>query len=225
MNDSQRRRHERGLRVRDFTETIKDSFTSKSKGAQSIAHVGQLVEQLIALDAAHATNKRAARAGTSGKNDTRDELRAMLRRISRTARAAGLDDPALKDRFRLPSSNPNTQTLIGTARSFLAEATPLKSRLADYGLASDFLDTLGAKIEAFETFASRQNTGASERKANSAAIDAALDDLDAEIARLDAIVTNQFAGDAARLAAWESARRVEHAPHRTKGAPPPAPEA
>lgn len=218
MNDTQRRRHERGLRVRDFTETVKDSFAANSKSTQAIARVGQLVEQLIALDAAHATNKRAALAGTSGKKDTREELHSMLKRLSRTANAVGMDDPAVKDRFRLPTSNPNAQTLIGTARSFLAEATPLKTRLAEYGLSGDFLNTLGAKIEAFETYASQQNTGASERKANSAAIDAALDELDAEIARLDAIVTNQFADDAARLAAWQSARRVEQAPRKTKNA-------
>jgi len=224
MNDTQRRRHERGLRVRDFVETVKDSFTAGSKGAQSIAHVEQLVEQLTTLDASHATNRRAALAGTSGKSDTREELRAMLRRISKTARAIGMDDPALKDRFRLPDTNPNSQTLLGTARSILAEATPLKARFIEYGHTDDFLDTLGEKISAFESFATQQNTGVSARKADSAAIDSALDAVDEEIARLDAIIRNKFADDAARLAAWESARRVEHAPRKNKttGTPPPA---
>jgi hypothetical protein len=216
MNDRQRRRHERGLRVRDFAETVKDSFTAKSKGAESIARVRQLVENLSALDASHATNKRAAMAGTSGKNETREELRAMLSRISRTARAIGMDDPALRERFRLPATNPNSQALVGMARSFLAEATPLNARFVEYGLGSDFLDSLGGKIEAFESFASQQNTGASARKADSTAIDAALDELDAETARLDAILRNKFADDSARLAAWESARRLERAPRKGK---------
>jgi hypothetical protein len=225
MNDTQRRRHERGLRVRDFTQTIKDSFPAQSKGAESIARVGQLVDQLSALDAAHTTNKRAAREGTSGKNDVREQLRAMLKRINHTAHAAGMDDPALKNSFRLPDSNPNSQMLLGTARSFHTEAAPLKSRLVEYGLNNDFLDALGAKINDFERFASQQNTGVSARKANSAAIAAALDSLDEEITRLDAIVSNKFADDPAHLAAWESARRLERAPRKSKdtnGTPPAA---
>jgi hypothetical protein len=224
MNDTQRRRHERGLRVRDFTQTVTGSFPAQSKGAQSIARIDHLVDQLSALDASHATNKRAAREGTSGKNDVRTQLHAMLKRISHTAHAAGMDDPALKNSFRLPDANPNSQTILGTARSFLAEAAPLKPRFVEYGLDSGFLDALSAKINAFESFASQQNTGASARKANSIAIDAALDSLDAEIARLDAIVGNKFADDPAQLAAWQSARRVERAPRKTKsgdaGTPP-----
>jgi hypothetical protein len=176
-----------------------------------------LVDQLSALDASHASNKRAAREGTSGKSDAREQLRAMLKRISHTSHAAGLDDPALRDHFRLPVANPNSQALLSTARSFLAEAAPLKSRFVEYGLDSGFLDALGAQITAFESFASQQNTGTSARKANSAAIDAALDSLDAEIARLDAIIGNKFADDPAQLAAWQSARRLERAPRKTKG--------
>lgn len=216
MNDTQRRRHERGLRVRDFAETVKDSFPSNSKGAESIARVEQLVEQLTALDASHATNKRAAQAGTSGKKEAREELRRMLSRISKTGRAIGMDDTSLKNRFRLPDTNPNSQTLLGTARSILAEATPLKSRFVEYGHSADFLDTLGEKISRFESFATQQNTGASARKADSAAIDSALDSLDTEITRLDAIVRNKYADDPAQLAAWESARRVERAPRKAK---------
>jgi predicted RNase H-like HicB family nuclease len=223
MNDTQRRRYERGLRVRDFAETVKDSFPAKSKGAQSISRVGQLLENLSAPDASHATNRRAAQAGTSGKKEAREQLRAMLSRLNRTARAAGLDDPSLKERFRLPATNPNSQALLATARSFHEEATTSKSRLADFGLTDDFLDALNKKIEDFEGCAAQQNTGESERKAAKAAIDAALDDLDAEITRLDAIISNTLADDPPHLAAWESAKRLEQAPRKAGKSPTPAP--
>ncbi len=223
MNDTQRRRYERGLRVRDFAETVKDSFPAKSKGAQSIARVGQLLDNIASLDASHATNHRAALAGTSGKKQTRDQLRALISRLSRTVRAASLDDPSLKERFRLPSNNPNSQTLLATARSFLEEATKIKAQLADFGLTDDTLDDLGKKIEEFEGYAAQQNTSASERKAAKASIDSALDELDAEITRLDAIVSNTLAEDTPHLAAWESARRLEQAPKKAEKSPTPAP--
>jgi hypothetical protein len=218
MNDRQRRRQERAERVRDFAETVKTEFASGSRGAQSVARLSELVGRVAALDASHATNTRESRAGTTGKNEARDDLREMLSRISRTARAIALDDPSLKDKFRLPPGNPNSQALLSTARSFQTEATPLKARFVEYGLDEDFPAALASKIESFEQSANRQRTGASARKGDSAAIGAALDEVDAEIARLDAIVRNRFADGPARLAAWESARRTERAPRKSRDA-------
>jgi hypothetical protein len=216
MNDRQRRRYERGLRARDYAATVKDSFAARSKGATSVARIAQLIDNLSALDVSHATNRRVALAGTSSKQGARAQLRAMLSRLNRTARVIGADDPELKDRFRLADGNPNAQELLSTARSFLAEAAPHKARFVEYGLADDFLDTLEAQIAAFENSATQQNTGASARKANHAAIESALESLDAEVERLDAILRNTFTDDASRLAAWESARRIERTPRKTK---------
>jgi hypothetical protein len=224
MNDRQRRRSERGLRARDYAATVKDSFAARSKGAASIAQIAQLIDNLSTLDASHTTNSRVALAGTSSKRGAREQLRAMLSRLNRTARVVGADDPELKERFRLAEGNPNAQELLSNARSFLADAAPHKARFVEYGLADDFLDTLEAQIAAFEHSATQQNTGASARKANNAAIESALDALDAEVERLDAILRNTFADDPTRLAAWESARRMERTPRKTKatGADKPA---
>lgn len=225
MNDRQRRRQERAERVRDFAATLNTEFTDGSKGAQSVARMNELVERVTTLEASHATNAREARAGTTGKTEARDGLRKLLSRISETARVIATDDPSLKDKFRLPAGNPNSRSLLSTARSIQTEVVPHKARFVEYGLAADFLDKLGEKIDTFEQSANRQHTGTSARKGDSAAINAALDAVDEEIARLDAIIRNKFADDAARLAAWESARRIEHAPQKSKGAngtPPPA---
>ena len=218
MNDEQRRRFERGARMRDFAETVKSSFPAGSRGARSAAHIAELVERVASLDAARATNIRAAREGTSGKNETRERLREWLSQISRTARAISLDDDALKNRFRLPGGNPNAQTLVSAARSFLAEAAPLKTQFVEYGMPSDFVEALTALIADFEGHATRQHTGVSARAATGAAIDAALDELDDEVARFDVIARNRFAKDPGSLAALQSARRFERAPRR-RGAP------
>jgi glutathione S-transferase len=80
----------------------------------------------------------------------------------------------------------------------------------------DFLEDLEAKIDNFEGHAEQQNTGKSARVADRAAIAAALDELDAEIARFDAMVRNKFVGDQATLAAWEVARHTERDPQKRK---------
>lgn len=222
MNDNQRRRYERGVRVRDFAQTVKRSFPADSKGAQSIALVEELVGRLAALDASRATHTRVAREGTSGKGEARKALRALLNQISRTARAISMDDPAFRDRFRLPAGSLNAQTLLSVSRSFLAEVTPLRALFTEYGMSDDFLETLAAKIADFERHDARQHMGSSARVAEGTAIDAALDALDEEIARFDIITRNRFAGDAATLAALRSARRVEQAPRAREVAETPA---
>ena len=216
MNDRQRRRQERVAQVRDFTTTVKISFPAGSKGAASIERINQLVERVAALAASYETNRRVVRTGTDGKSEAREALRALLSAIGRTARAIGMDNPDVRGKFRLPDNNPNNQTLVSTARSFLAEATPLKAQFIEYGMSADFLDVLDAKIKEFESHAEQQHTGQSSRVADRAAIDAALDEADAEIARFDAIVRNKFANDPATLAAWETARHTERVPQKRK---------
>lgn len=221
MNSRQRRRHERGARVRDFAETVKSSFPAGSKGAASAARVAELVGRVAELDASRTGNVRAAHEGASGKSEANAALRALLSQISRTARAISIEDSTLKDKFQLPGDTPNMQLVVSTARSFLAEAGPLKARFVEYGMGSDFLERLGALIADFESHAARRNTGASQRASDGAAIDSTLDELDEEITRFDAIAQNTFATDPAALAALRAARRLERAPRRA-GATTPA---
>lgn len=224
MNDTQRRRYERAVRVNDFVESLKGELPAAGKAAQSAASVKTLVGRVAALDASQSTNAREKRAGTEGKAAARTALRELLGRIGRTASAIGRDDPSLKGAFRLPATNPNEQTLLGTARSFRAAAEPLKARFVEYGMAADFLDALDRRIGEFESFGERQRAGTSGRTGDRAATDSALEELEAEIARLDAYVRNAFAADAARLAGWRQASRLERAPRRPKPAAAPTPE-
>src|ERR671933_44625 len=128
MNDRNRKRLRRGESVRDFTSNLPLPLTQGGKGAEIVARINQLVQRINALDAASATNARTLRAVVDAKKEARKELREFLRTISRTARAVGLDDPAFKEKFRLPVGSVSDQMLLSTARSFVSEATPLKER-------------------------------------------------------------------------------------------------
>ena len=204
------------MRVRDYAATINPPFPNNSRGAQTIAEINQLVAQVATRDADLTTNKRAVRTGASGKAEVRTDLHAMLRAIRRTAKAIGLDDPDLKNKFRLPTGALSQQALISTARSFQTEATPRKAQFIEYGMRADFLDALAAKINEFDAHANEQHTSTSTRAANLAAIAEALDEVDVAIARLDAILRNQFADDPATLAAWEVARHLERPQRKRK---------
>lgn len=216
MNDTQRRRYERAVRVSEFVESLKGELPAAGRAAQSAASVKALIGRVAALDASQSTNAREKQAGTEGKAAARQALRELLGRIGRTARAIGRDDPALKGNFRLPATNPNEQTLLGTARSFRAAAEPFKARFVEYGMAADFLDALDRRVGEIESFGERQRAGTSGRAGDLAATESALEELDAEVARLDAYVRNAFAADAARLESWRQAARLERAPRRPK---------
>lgn len=151
------------MSVRDFASNMTLVFTAGSKGAEVVASIAQLVERVNALTASSATNTRTLRAVADAKNDARRELREAVRAISRTARAIGLDDPALKDKFRLPVGNLSDQSLLSTARSFATEAAPVSERFVAYGMGADFADALGQKIAAFEGQASAHHASRNAR--------------------------------------------------------------
>jgi hypothetical protein len=226
MNDNQRRRDERLIRVRDFGQTRIASFPADSRGGLALAAIDTIIEEIDTLDASRSGSVGGARAGTLSRRDARERLRAQVSAISKTAKAIGLDFPEVKNRFPLPRTNVNDSTLLSTARSFAAEAQPLKTRFIEYDLPADFLDKLNAAIDDFEEAINQQNTSADSSTQTRTAIDAALARAEQELERFDTAVRNKFAGDEATLAAWERARRLERAP-RSSGnntqTPPPTP--
>lgn len=224
MNDKQRRRFERLLRGSDFGTAHAESFPADNKSGKALANLQTIITEIENLDASRNTGASHARQGTSIKGETRAFLHEQLAIIKRTAKVIGLDLPEVKNKFRLPSGNINDQTLLSIARSFHAEATPLKDKFIEYDLPADFLDALNRGISDFEKAINQQNTGAGARTAALHAIEAALVRGETEMERLDAAVRNKFRTDPATLAAWESAKRLERAP-RSKNAPSPAPPA
>jgi hypothetical protein len=216
MNDRNRKRLRRGESVRDLMSKLASFFPEGSKGAETITRINQLVERVHALDASSTSNARALRTALDGKGKARKELHDLLRAMSRTSRAAGIDDPAFREKFRLPAGSMSDQALLSTARSFVTEAAAVKDRFVAYGMSADFPDVLGEKITALEGHASLHHTSKGARASDNASVAAALDELDREVERLDAIMRNTFASDPSTLTAWEMARHLERIPKKRK---------
>jgi hypothetical protein len=222
MNDKQRRRVERLVRSRDVAAS-QGIFQSTSAGGKAIAGLTARLAEIDNLEAQRSTSLRASQQGTSNRSAARKALREWLATISDTAATIALDFPEFKDRFLRPRTNINDQNLLGTARSFITEATPLKARFIEYDLPADFLETFTAVVENFEQAINQQNLGKGGHRANSVAIDAALDFAEQDLERLNTVMRNKFGDNPATLAAWESARRLQRAPQKQKPPTPPTP--
>ncbi|HEV2880659.1 MAG TPA: hypothetical protein VGX24_05070 [Pyrinomonadaceae bacterium] len=213
MKDSDTRRYEAFLRVRDFGATHAAQFPPDSFGAEQLDALDAVIAGLDKHASTQVSGLSTAQQGVTSKAAARDELRRDMEAISRTARSMAFDTPGLEDRFRLPRM-PKDQELLNAARAFAAAAQPLAAEFARRGLPADFLADLASDIESFEQAINRKTEGRAAHVAATAAIDNLIEDGMKRLRQLDTVVRNIFADDPATLAAWISASHVERAPRR-----------
>jgi hypothetical protein len=224
MKDTERRRYETFLRVREFVTSRAAQFPPNTLAGELLTHLNSEINEMETHATAQSSGRSATLQSSTSKAASRDELRSDLDAISRTARAMALSTPGLEDKFRAPRKTPD-QDLLATARAFAADALPLKTEFTRRGLPDDFLDDLNSDIEEFEQAINQKIQKRESQVAATAAIDAALE-RGLNVAReLDAIMRNQFANDPASLAAWLSASHTERAPRSAAATPSPAPPA
>lgn len=225
MNDTERRKYEMFLRVREFGTRRAVEFPANSLGRELLDRLDTVVAEFDAHTSAQTSQRGAAQEGTASKAAARDELRRDLEAISRTARAMALATPGLENKFRAPRSV-SDQALLSAARAFAADALPLKAEFTRRGLPEDFLEDLSADIEAFEQAITQTIQKREAQVAATAAIDESIERGVNAVRELDVIVRNKFAADPATLAAWLSASHTQRTPRRSpadSNAPPPAP--
>jgi hypothetical protein len=222
VNDTENRKHSRYVRVRGFGEGHANDFTPTSLGKQLFAALGVIITEIDGYAASEVSGIGDAREGTETRRQAREELRADLEAIARTARAMASDVPGLEDKFRLPR-NTNDQHLLAAARAFATDAVPLKAQVIAHELPTDFLEDLNADIAALEAAIANQASGRGSHVSARAAIDDAIERADEVVRKLDAIVKNKYANNPSVLAEWLSASHTERAPRRRKTAPPPPP--
>ncbi|HEV7906294.1 MAG TPA: hypothetical protein VGO96_20810 [Pyrinomonadaceae bacterium] len=221
MKDSDTRRYEAFLRVREFGTSHAAQFPPNSFGAEKFSALGEVIKGLDEHATTQVSGRSTARQGVTGKAAARDELRRDLEAITRTARSMAFDTPGLDDKFRLPRE-PKDQELLSAARAFAVAAQPLAAEFTRRGLPANFLADLASDIESFEQAISRKTVGRAAHVAATAAIDDLIEDGMKHLRQLDTVVRNIFADDPATLAGWTSASHVERAPRTKQPLPPPA---
>lgn len=112
--------------------------------------------------------------------------------------------------------------MINHARGFIESATPVAAEFVSRGLAASFPTDLQAAIDGVEAAESHQSIALANKTSATANLRAALKQEDEIVRELRAIVRNVFRQDPGKLAAWESASRVEKAPKKAKKESTPA---
>lgn len=225
MNSSEMRRFDMFTRARDFGLTHASMFPAASLGGQLIAEINTVIEALNTQAVAQSSGLSAAQQSTGGKAAVRDALHAEMEMMTRTARVMAIDTPGLDDKFRLPRSKAE-QVWLTSARTFHADALPLKDDFIAHEMPADFLETLDALITDYEQALASGHQSTEKHVAASAAIDKGIERGMTAARKLDSIVRNKFHNDPATLAAWASARHIERVPHKPKKPttpPPPSP--
>lgn len=211
MNEKQRRLSERGSRVGVFMSANAADFPAGTKGGDVAASLKAELANLSTLDVTKATGASARRQSSVGRRDFRESLRAQVAAVCATAEVIALDHAEVKGSFPRTRADKSDSTLIAVARSFAESAAPLRSLFVEYNMPADFMDSLKSDADALERHISLQSEGAGARVDANASITETLKRVDELIERLDVVVRNKYRTDPAKLAAWESARRLERA--------------
>lgn len=212
MNDKQRRRNERGQRVDVYMDAQTEDFPANGKGGVQAARLKELLAQAVTLDVERAANARKRQQGTEGRDGARTALRRMVKTVWDTHKTIARDLPNTKGLFESPSKIKNDQSLVTAARTYADTAAPLAGLFTEYDLPPTFFADLRSKADLFETYTTLQNAGVGAGVDTGAALEETLRQMDEVVERLDTLVTNKYHDNPAKLAAWESARRVERSP-------------
>ena len=210
MTDTERRRYEMFLRVREFMAGRATQFPQTTLAGELAERLTNMIEAIDTQTARQSSGRSGTRESSTSKAAARDELRRDLDAISRTARVMAQTISGLEDKFRAPRSV-SDQALLSTARAFATDALPLAAEFIRRGLPENFLDDLNADIAKLEQAVNQKIQKRESQVTATAAIDSALENGLDIVRELDAIMRNSFANNAASLAARLSASQTERA--------------
>lgn len=208
MTSTERRAYETFVRVDGFGESQSESFPAGSRGRELFAELKEVIAELSGHAEAQVSQRSAAAQGTAQRDAARKALRASVEAISRTARALAFSSPGVDKLFSLPRGN-NDRALLTRARSFLADAAPLKADFIRNELPADFLEKLTAQVQSFEQNIAVQNRSRGARVTATSAIKTAVARGLVVMRQLEVVVRNKFDAEPPTLAAWESASHTE----------------
>jgi len=218
MRDSEIRQSEAIARMNSFGVENAQDFAASSLGGRKFADLKALTEEIDRLGAQQSEGHGASQTGTEAKRAARNALRAAMRAISDTSEAMESTHPGISDTFRMPKNN-SDEALLNAARAFVSSATPLKDEFIQYEMPATFIEDLVRLIADFESASGSRQLNTRKRVSATAALKDALERGMQLKRELDPIVRNKYRGNAAKLAAWESASHVERAPKRAAARP------
>jgi hypothetical protein len=224
LNDKQRRIIERGARSAAFGAANAADFPADSKGAELFASLNAALANFDTLQIVKATSISTRQQGTAGRHDVRESLRAQVLAVSNTTKVIATEHSEVRGRFQYARKDHSDRTLIATARSFARAVPPFKALFIQYELPQNFIESLEADADVLEQQIALQNEGSGARVTTNASIEQGLEGVDECVGKLDVVVRNKYRNDPAKLAAWESAHRLERAARKRSNGTPQTPQ-
>jgi hypothetical protein len=217
MNERQTKQYEMLARVRLFASTHAPEFLEGTLATELISKIRQTVERLSDHSIAKTAGTRTAREGTASRLAARDELRADLNTIRRTARVMSSTIPNAAETFRI-SKTGRDRALLDQAKVIAKAAAPHRAEFARRALSDAFFEKLDADIAALEAALALQRRGRDARVEATAAIEGVLGEALGAVRELDSIIRNTYPDGSPLVTAWASASRVARSGRGGNGA-------
>jgi hypothetical protein len=219
MIDKERFCYDSCLRMKQFGIDSSADFPASTKGGINFIALSQVIIDAETAGASQVGGTNVAKLSHASKGTARENLHEILSYLARTARPMAYEFAGIDDKFRLPS-NRNDQSMLATARSFLAEAAAHEDDFKAYEMPKLFMADLQEAVTAFENSLNEANSAVGTRVSATANM--------GEIIRrgmiirrvLDGIIKNKYRDNPGKLAAWATASHIER-PAKKKVPPTP----
>jgi hypothetical protein len=193
------------VRVLVFRETIRDLIVKDSRLDQCFKKVETTRNKIAAQSTLQTAGGNNTRASSQERACAREDLRAHLETLSRTASSMGLNQ------FFMPRDR-SDQSIINMARMFLQLAEPLQEEFVKNEVPEDFVERLKAAIASLERAIQRQAAGKGSRRTATVEIASAQAEALLELGKLGPLMDNLLRQNEPMRMAWYAARRIEKAP-------------
>ena len=206
MNARVRRIVEMGRRALGFSRANPDESAGY---AAALTRLEELVTGADLLADQQLNGIRAVRNATAKKAELRRQIKsAHMGHLSNISRIAARDVPELPQKFALPGRGSTYLAFRTVARTMAAEALSRKELLITHGLVEKVLDDLNLAIAKFDAAVEQGTEGRRAHVGASAELETVATEIVELVNAMDGLNRYRFAGDAERLAAWESASTV-----------------
>lgn len=159
-----------------------------------------------------ATQEFTGRATFHSAVDTKDEIRALIRKdlmiIAGLADLAGVAEPGFGALFRQPHANVSHQAFLMSTKATLARAESRQERFLALGMPPTLLQDLATLVGHYEEAVGEKENATSAHVGANADLEAVAREIMLIVHLLDRVFDVRYRANGELLAAWKSAKEV-----------------
>ena len=193
---------ERGERIEHFATDNPQAFSDPTSDAsQDLAEIKTQVLFLQSGGVGQISGAGQSSGATAAKTQLLAKMEKDIRALRRTFGRIKTRDSSLSFDLNLPADG-KEQTVVDTAKSYIAQITPIKAKFIARGKKADFLDALNNDLLLYAQLVTAQQTGQGGSQNETAAIEESVKNLVDAIEGLDDIMDNFYEDNPDKLREW-----------------------